>query len=125
MVYATYEYYKNKYYGETIPLKAFSKMIAKASQYIDNFTFGRITEGNKDEFPSLSACACDMAETIYRMQGTDGMVKEKKSENTDGYSVSYVTECVDGKTAEDTLKKKLYAIAETYLLTTGLLYLGC
>lgn len=125
MVYATYEYYKNQYYGEIIPTKAFPRMIAKASQYIDNFTFGRITEGNKDEFPSLSACACDMAETIYRMQGTDGAIKEKKSESTDGYSVSYVTECVDGKTAEDTLKKKLYALAETYLLTTGLLYLGC
>lgn len=125
MVYATYQYYKTEYCGETIPEKAFPRMIAKSSQYIDNFTFGRITEGDVKTFPSISACACDMAETIYRMQGTDGVVKEKKSENTDGYSVSYVTECVDGNIAEDTLKRKLYAIAKTYLLTTGLLYLGC
>ena len=124
MVYATYEYYIEEYCGETIPDKAFQKVIAKASRYIDRFTFGRITEGNKHEFPSLPACACDMAETIYRIQGADGTTKEKKSETTDGYSVAYVTEGADGKIAEDMLKKKLYSIAETHLITTGLLYLG-
>lgn len=125
MVYATYDYYRQEYYGEAIPDKAFQKVIAKASRYIDQFTFGRITEENVNKFSSLSACACDMAEVIYKMYGTDGISREKKSENTDGYSVSYVTEGADGKIAEDTLKKKLYAIAETYLMTTGLLYLGC
>lgn len=125
MVYATYEYYTDKYYGATVPKDTFPKMIAKASQYIDYFTFGRITEENVEEFSSLSACACEMAEVIYRMQGNDGIEREKKSESTDGYSVSYVTEGADGETAEDTLKKKLYAIAEIYLMTTGLLYLGC
>lgn len=125
MVYATYEYYRNEYYSEAIPQKDFQRVIAKASQYIDYFTFGRITEENKDVFPSLPGCACDMAETIYRMQGPNGMSREKKSESTDGYSVTYVTDGADGKTVEDTLKKKLYSIAETYLATTGLLYLGC
>ena len=122
MVYATYEYYKNEYHGEII-LENFPKMIAKASQYIDNFTFGRITEGDVEKFPSISACACEMAEVIYQMSSND--MREVKSENTDGYSVTYVTEGIDGAMAENTLKRKLYAIAETYLMSTGLLYLGC
>lgn len=124
MVYATYEYYRNEYGGE-MALGDFSKAIAKASQYIDNFTFGRITEGDIETYPSLTACACEMSEIIYRMSSNGGMVREVKSENTDGFSVTYVTEGMDGMLAEDMLKRKLYAVAETYLMQTGLLGFGC
>lgn len=125
MIYATYEYYIEKYHGTLVPYEVFPQMINKASRHIEFFTFGRITEENQDAFPSLSACACDMAEVIYRMQKNDKPGKEIKAESTDGYSVSYVTECVDGETAENTLRRKLYSIAEIYLSNTGLLYLGC
>lgn len=125
MVYATYEYYKESYGGEMIPEKTFPRMIAKASQYMDNFTFGRITEGDVETFPSISACACEMAEMIYKSQSNNVSGKEIKSENTDGYSVAYVTERVDGETEEAAMRRKLYAIAEVYLMNTGLLYLGC
>lgn len=125
MAYATYEYYVEKYHGTLVPYEIFSRMINKASQHIDYFTFGRITEENRDIFPSLPACACDMAEVIYKMQKDHKTGKEIKSESTDGYSVSYVTECVDGEIAESTLRRKLYSIAEIYLSNTGLLYLGC
>lgn len=125
MVYATYGYYKNEYRGEIVPDKIYPRMIAKASQYIDHFTFGRITEENRDTFSSLPSCACEMAEAIYKMQGANGDKKEIKSESTDGYSVTYATECADGEIAENTLKKKLYSIASVYLMSTGLLYLGC
>lgn len=125
MVYATYEYYKKEYYGETVPELAFEQVARKASRYIDCFTFDRITEENRDSFPSLSPCACDMAETIYRMCGNVPFEREKKSENTDGYSVTYITERTDGEIAESVLKRKLYSIAELYLSNTGLLYLGC
>lgn len=53
----------------------------------------------------------------------DGTKKEKKSENNDGYSVTYVTEGTDNKTVEEKLNKKLYSIAQVYLLSTGLLSL--
>ena len=125
MVYATYQYYKTEYYGETIPEKAFPRMIAKASQYIDNFTFGRITEGDVETFPSISACECEMAEIICKAQTNNMSGKEIKSESTDGYSVTYVTERVDGETEESAMRRKLYALAEVYLMNTGLLYLGC
>lgn len=124
MIYATYEYYSSEYCGEMIPKKAFRKMITKSSRYIDYFTYGRITNENRDMLPALSSCACDMAETIYRMCGEDGLRREIRSENSDGYSVTYVTEGTDGEAIEAKLEKKLYAIAKTYLESSGLLYLG-
>lgn len=124
MEYASFEYYAGVYGGNVIPGAAFTRMIGKASRYIDSFTFGRITEANMDKFPTLPDCACEMAETVYNMVGKSGKDKEKKSENTDGYSVTYVTEGVDGAVAEETLRRKLYAIAKVYLLNTGLLYCG-
>lgn len=42
-----------------------------------------------------------------------------KSENSDGYSVTYVTEQTDGQTAEELLRKKAYEAAYMYLLPTG------
>lgn len=126
MVYATYQHYKDEYCGTAIPSeKEFQNVIRKASQHIDNFTFGRITEENAGEYASLPDCACDMAETIYNLTGSTGKMKEKKSESIDGYSVTYVTEGTDGNPAEKTLQKKLYSIARVYLLNTGLLSLEC
>lgn len=123
MVYATYGYYVDKYGGVAISKEhVFNRMVRKASQYIDMFTFGRINEGNADTFPSLSPCACDMAEAIFFELGEKGDKKEKKSETIDGYSVTYVTEGADGGLSEEKLKRKLYALAKLYLINTGLLY---
>ena len=43
MVYADYEYYKNKYYG-TLPEDSFNSLILKASKEIDNNVNTRLTE---------------------------------------------------------------------------------
>ena len=50
-----------------------------------------------------------------------------KSENNDGYSVSYAVEQADGETEETYLRKKAYDAAYLYLLPTGLLNrkVGC
>lgn len=124
MVYATYEYYIDQYNGNAIPEESFSQAIRKASQYIDYFTFRRITEENVGEYPELPDCACNMAEVIYNLLESPENEREKKSESTDGYSVTYVTECVDGQSKEEILKNKLYSIAKLYLSETGLLYCG-
>jgi hypothetical protein len=124
MVYATYNDYTKSYGGSAIPEANFQRLAVKASAYIDMFTFKRINEGNVSAFPSVSLCACEMAETIFFATGETGTKKEKKSENTDGYTVSYVVEGADGRTAEETLRRKLYEIAKLYLINTGLLYCG-
>lgn len=122
--YADYEYYSGTYKGTAIPEVAFERIAMKASRYIDQITFGRIVRNNAGEYPALPLCVCDMAEKIYAVEGENGSAREKKSENTDGYVVTYVTDSVDGGNAEEALKRKLFSIAQTYLLNTGLLYLG-
>ena len=123
MEYADHKYYLETYKGTAIPESAFQKAIRKASQYIDYFTFGRITEESAGSYQTLPDCACDMAEIIYSMQGNSGSGREKKSENNDGYSVTYVTESTDGTLVEDRMRSKLYAVAKVYLMNTGLLSL--
>ena len=125
MVYATYQDYTEKYSGTAVTAEnIFNHLARKASAYIDMFTFGRINEGIVNSFPSLSVCVCDMVDTIFFSEDKDGLKKEKKSESTDGYSVTYVAEGTDGELAEEKLKKKLYSIAKLYLINTGLLYCG-
>lgn len=126
MLYATYEYYVEDFYGSAIPNEdVFLKAIKKASTYLDSFTFGRISKENVEEYSVIKDCACDMAEAVYNTLGSSGNKREKKSENTDGYSVTYVTENTDGISVEYTLKNKLYSIAKMYLMNTGLLSLEC
>lgn len=125
MVYATYQDYTKKYSGTAVTAEdVFNRLARRASAYIDMFTFGRINEGNVNSFPSLSVCVCDMVDTIFFSEDKDGLKREKKSESTDGYSVTYVAEGIDGELAEEKLKKKLYSIAKLYLINTGLLYCG-
>ena len=121
MAYATYDYYANAFGGSKIPEPLFPRCVNLATKYIDQFTFRRIVE--PEEISNLKDCCCDMADTIYQVRFS-GSGKEKKSENTDGYSVTYVTESTDGQSLETTLKGKLYDICKLYLSGTGLLYCG-
>lgn len=95
-------------------------MITRASTYIKAITFSRVDENNIPE--EVKAAACAVAEVIYKAESsTEG---EKKSENTDGYSVTYVTEQTDGEIKEVILRKKQYAAAYPHLVLTGLLKQG-
>ena len=124
MVYVEYGYYKDEYGGTAIPEHDFPQIARIASKHIDNFTFDRLVGMDIAQYPSVQACTCEMAELIYETK-RPGKGKEKKSENIDGYSVTYVTEATDGKIMELILKEKLYSIAEFYLMNTGLLSLEC
>lgn len=123
MVYVDNEYYTEEYCGTAIPKDIFPQMAMKACRYIDYFTFDRLADEDNAQYPTLQACACEMAELIYR--SGDLSNKEKKSESIDGYSVSYVTETTDGQLIDNVLKEKLYSIAKRYLMNTGLLCLEC
>lgn len=124
MVYATYQQYVEVYGGTVIKEEQFPSAILKASRYIDCFTFGRITSENVEKYPELVGCSCEIAEAVMNFAGKNGIPKQKKSENIDGYSVSYVTEMVDGTTIDTVLRKKAYEIAKLHLMHTGLLYCG-
>lgn len=116
-----YMYYTNNYGGAEIPKERFDYVMQKSDMYLHLFTFDRLEGQPYDNI--VKNCLCDMAETIYKVE-KQGDEKVKKSESTDGYSVSYVTEIADGQNPQEVLRKKLYGIAECYLMNTGLLYLG-
>lgn len=122
-IYADYEYYADTYKGTVIPEEAFPEAIRKASAFIREITHDRIDEVTDD----VRDAACSVAEVRYleseaQSHGNDN--REVKSENTDGYSVSYVTEGRDGETREETVRRKMHLTARKYLIHTGLLYAG-
>ena len=131
-----YKYYIEDFGGEKISTESdFKRTINLAETHLCNFTFNRIKNDVENEH-LIKSCICEMCDAIYDMTLKDnGKVKKSdnstvndgkivKSENTDGYSVSYVTERIDGQDAEKALENKLYRIAKVYLGNTGLLYRG-
>lgn len=117
-----YEYYMSEFGGEEIPEEKFKRISKLAKTYLEQFTHNRVKEDTENT-EKVQDCICEMCETIYlTMYKNEGA--EKKSESTDGYSASYVTEQQDGEDKNAMLQKKLYRIAQNYLANTGLLYLG-
>ena len=100
----TYGYYVDEYGGRTIPEQDFRKAERQAEAYIRHLTYvkGDIFSVEND---MVKDAACAAAEVYYKynaqQQSGTPLVK---SENNDGYSVTYVTEQTDGKTAEEMVK---------------------
>ena len=130
-VYADFPYYQDFYCGTVFPDAAvFRTAAARASDYIDNVTFGRITGSVPEPFTeSVKKCACALAE-VFELQrqavvSTNGN-SAKKSETQHNYSVTYstpaetLTALLSGKSVSD----YLYSICLRYLGHTGLLYRG-
>lgn len=101
-----YTFYKEQYGGTVIPEAAWLRIERKAEARLQEFTFNRLTEPWCD---SVKYALCEMAEFLYKNEKIEG----KASENTDGYAVSY--------DLSQSSKSKLYDIAVTYLLHTGLM----
>lgn len=118
--YADFEFYIKNFHGSTIPENDFSSAMLRAGIFIRYITFGRIDETNIPEEAKLAACA--VADLMYKDDlSRDKAGREKKSENNDGYSVSYVTS-VEGK--GNSVESKTYQAAGQYLAHTGLMYRG-
>lgn len=118
-----YKYYIEDFGGEKISTEsAFKKVRDLAEIYMDDFTSGRaaIDTGNEHR---IKSCLCEMCDYIFDFT-MKNRGKFKKSENTDGYSVIYVTEVSDGQDFTKVLESKLYLVAKAYLGNTGLIYRG-
>lgn len=117
-VYAGYDFYSYDYNGVKIKPEDFDAAALHATQYIKHITLGRSDGYDGDE---LKYATCEIAE-VYEallMYGSDE--NEKKSENTDGYSVSYVTQGKEGESREELFRRKAYVIARQWLSSTGLM----
>ena len=125
--YADYRYYVESYYDTTITEDSFPTVMRDASAFIREITANRVDpDAITDDVKDASCAVADVIQAendrISSTENGDG--REIKSENTDGYSVSYVTEGTDGQSREEVLWNKKYQAARPYLIHTGLLYLG-
>lgn len=125
-MYVDYAYYAQEYAGEKIPEEKFNRYERRAEAYIRKLTYVRgdifAVESN-----SVKDAVCAVADVYCAYDLKLGESGALKSENNDGYSVTYVTEQTDGQTVEELLQKKAYATASMYLLPTGWLSrkVGC
>jgi len=123
-MYVDYGYYADQY-GGGITEKEFPSAERKAEAYIRKLTYIR---GNifAIEDTAVKDAVCAVAD-VYVSCEKKKEVGTVKSENNDGYSVSYAVEQSDGQTVEELIRKKAYEAASTYLLPTGWLSrkVGC
>lgn len=119
-IYADYIFYAETYEGE-MEENDFQRHALSASQYIRYLTMGKSDRYEGDE---LKYAVCEAADVLYSASQSNDSKGEKKSENTDGYSVSYVVQGKDGETKEELLNRKISGAIRKWLLPTGLLYAG-
>lgn len=126
-VYADYNFY-TEIYGGKMEEEDFNRQILTASQYIRYLTMGASDGYDGDE---LKYAACSAADLYYSVSlNTNGAssvgsgignIGTVKSENNDGYSVTFVTEGKDGETQEELVGRKIYSEIRKWLIPTGLL----
>lgn len=110
MAYTDYEFYKSKFYGDTVPESDFLKYAERASDRIDQYTFDRLVDGlpeNERVKTKVQKAVCAVADTMYQIdqikkasmdtvgtiQKEDGTVVNKavSSVSSGNESISYAT----------------------------------
>lgn len=119
--YTDYRFYKEVYNG-TMPETSFNRIIVAASSYLRKITFDKVQEGSEPERVKRACCA--MCDVINNAESAKVGGRTVKSENNDGYSVTFVTG-TDGQSESKALQRELYSTAELYLSGTDLLNMRC
>lgn len=110
MAYTDYEFYKSKFYGDTVPESDFLKYAERASDRIDQYTFDRLVDGlpeNERVKTKVQKAVCAVTDTMYQIdqikkasmdavgtiQREDGTVVNKavSSVSSGNESISYAT----------------------------------
>lgn len=117
-MYVDYAYYISQYNG-SLSEEEFIKAERWSEAYIRELTYvrGDIFLTNLDMVRDAVCAGAEIYASYKKKQESDE--RSIKSESTDGYSVTYVNEQVDGQTAEELMKKKAYEAIKMYLLPTG------
>ena len=136
-MYADFTDYKEIYYGQQIAdADVFRTAAARASEYMDSVTFGRLESGVPEAFAEpVKKCCCALAEAFYTYQmygaGGSGSMTDssrlKKSETNSKYSVTYGTPSEELAAlfgSENSFFDYIRSICMRYLGRTGLLYRG-
>lgn len=119
MAFADYSYYSDSYGGMLIPSAEFSAYSAKAERLVKFVTQHRISEVTD----KVKNAVCAAAEAAYEIRSSVANVPNGvKSENTDGYSVTYKDYDVDELKYKE--QNAMLAAIRQELSGTGLLYQG-
>lgn len=116
--YADYEFYTTKAKGK-LEKEVFGSEVLGASFFLRHLTLGR-SDCIQPEVLAYAACAIADMYAVEKKKMISGEGR-MKSENNDGYSVSFVTELKDGESMEEMIARKAGRIARQYLSGTGLL----
>ncbi|MGN0491258.1 MAG: hypothetical protein ACI4GX_00280 [Ruminococcus sp.] len=119
MAFADYTYYSDSFGGMLIPSSEFCTYAAKAERLVRFVTQHRITEVTDE----VKNAVCAAAEASYEIRSSIANVPQGvKSENTDGYSVTYKDYDADELKYKE--QNAMLAAIRQELSGTGLLYQG-
>lgn len=118
MIYADFTYYRDSFHGSLIPEAEYDYCAARASEYLDSATFGRITPELIASDPAVAlkiqSCCCALAEEDFSYKRNS----EKSSEKIGSYSVTYSEKTADNHAADRS------RLVDMYLGNTGLIFRG-
>ena len=118
-MYADYEYYVASFAGTVLSAEEFPFLAAKAERYLDYVTRRRITEVTNE----VKNAVCAAAEALHEV---NRQYADKpsgiKSENTDGYSVTYTES--DAREIRRQQEEAMQEAITQELSGTNLLYQG-
>ena len=133
MGYTTYEFYVNEYYGDSIEESLFPKWESRATDRLDELTYGNITADALEEYSEkIQKATCALADLLYKIDyktnhANDTNGGNVKSMSSGGQSISFgsnetlIDKVLNDKVAQNRL---CYDTVCEYLSGTGLLYAG-
>ena len=133
MGYTTYDFYQNKYYGDSIEESLFPKWESRASDKLNQLTYGHINEDTLKEFDErIQKATCALADLLYQIDFKTNHASDEKGGNvksmsSGGRSISFgtnetlVDKVLNDKGAQNHL---CYDTVCEYLSGTGVLYAG-
>lgn len=133
MGYTTYEFYRDKYYGDSIEESLFAKWEDRATDKLNFLTNGNITgEAIGEHADRIQKATCALTDLLYQIDyktkhANDAKAGNVKSMSSGRQSVSFgsnetlVDSVLNDKAAQNRL---CYETVCEYLSGTGLLYAG-
>lgn len=133
-MYADYEFYKTKYFGELVNDTEYPKYELKARDELDYYTRMRIPFINEDKMNKVKMCECKLIDLLYNYDQEIKKIKEYEDKTIQGVvasetvgkqSVSYQKATLrDIKVVEQERNEMISKIIRKDLSMTGLLYRG-
>lgn len=103
MAYTDFEFYKNTYLGNVVPESEFNRIEARASDYIDMFTFERLANGlpmNERSQTKVKKAVCAVCDVLYQIDlaQRNAIAAAKKAQN-EGNSCEHSTGIITAKSS--------------------------